>query len=127
MNPQAAQIEMILASLPSDQAEVMRQALAGVISPWQSRKARLDARDDAIRDVLTAFYASMAPTAAAKALARDLDHYLSTRWRHESELAELSEGASANRVALHRIARLAEGRSLAWRQIVSISDGDRGR
>lgn len=121
------QIAAILDSLPLHRRQILARALAGGLQIRLPRKARLDSRDEEIRRALRSFYSALPPCVAAKDFASEFNQYLSTGWRHEMDLDRLLPDASAKRSAFHRIARLAEGRSLAWRQIVNILDGDRGR
>lgn len=117
----------ILASLPQEDAAVILAALAGAGGEeGNPRQRRLAERDEAIRWVLPAHYEGMAPSAAAKALSRDLDGYLACGWRREHMLVTLATSASAHRRALHEIARSNEGRAIGWRQILNIADGFRG-
>lgn len=117
----------ILARLPPDEAALLREALAEAAAPrWRSRGARLDKRDAAIRDALGSFYTGLPPSTAAKALERDFCAYLSGGWLRERVILELAPAADAKRRALHRIARLSDGGSLGWRQIVNINEGARG-
>jgi hypothetical protein len=124
---EAEQIAAILDSLPLHSRQILARALAGGLQIRLPRKARLDSRDDEIRRTLAQFYSARPPSAAAKDFAREFDQYLSTGWLREMDLERLPLDASAKRSAFHRIARLSEGRSLAWRQVVNIADGDRGR
>lgn len=109
----------------ADLAALAQLAAAGrlaVVPPReQTRQERLNLRDAAIRDSHRLFPGP--PTTAAKALAEALTRYLASAWLRERDIEHLASGASDQRRALHRIARLNEGRSLAWRQVVNIVDG----
>lgn len=90
-----------------------------------SRRERLSARDAAIRRALAECYAGMPATTSAKALAADLSRYVAGPWLRERDLLAPPPGASAHRVALHKIARLNRGEPLAYRRLLDICTGRR--
>lgn len=90
-----------------------------------SRRERLAARDAAIRRALAEHHAGMPATTSAKALAAELARYVAGPWLRERDLQAPPPGASAHRVALHKIARLNHGEPLAYRRILDISTGRR--
>jgi hypothetical protein len=80
-------------------------------------RARLDARDNAIRQTIASFYSGQTPSRAAKNLARDLHRLLTGGPIKGVEL----------RAALHRVVALNQNNTIGWRQILNVIDGDRGR
>jgi hypothetical protein len=76
-------------------------------------------RDEAIR-AAAALIGGSAPSAKAKALAMELQRYISTAWFRERHLASSPADASPLRRELHRIARLTGGDGLGWRRLVEI-------
>lgn len=105
-----------------DAAYQLGRAAALAIEPRSAKNAhRLRARNAAIRGAL-AFYSNMPRTASCKALARDLEHYLTApSWRRDREFVELPD-AEPLRQMLHSIARLNHGETLGWRQIINVTD-----
>jgi hypothetical protein len=61
-----------------------------------------------------------APYNRATQLADRYRSYLASGWLRERDLEKLPEPRSVERVLLHRLARLNEGASLRWRQILRI-------
>jgi hypothetical protein len=57
----------------------------------------------------------------AAELARCYGEYLGNGWKRERNLANLPEPHSIERLLLHRIARLNNGRPLRWRQLLRIA------
>jgi hypothetical protein len=105
-----------------------RRMLAGEFARWLGlgRSARLSQRDAAVRAALTS-YGDMPPSAAAKRFACDLARYRVGGYWHECNVAELPEPASDLRRAMHRFLRRNNGKTLAWRQLLGIGEGRRGR
>jgi hypothetical protein len=64
-----------------------------------------------------------APSRRAKQLADRYRSYLAGAWLRERNLVELPEPRSVEKVCLHRLARLNDGRSLGWRQLFDIATG----
>lgn len=84
--------------------------LAGrILAPWQRRAERLERRAAAIRDALE-HYADLSPTAAAKALARDLARRATCRARLPGALDSVAR-------ALDDILASNAGSALGWRTI----------
>jgi hypothetical protein len=73
----------------------------------------------AIRTALAQYQG--APSARAKQLARNYATYLSNGWLRECGLETLPDPRSTGRTLLHRLARLNEGASLGWRQILRVA------
>jgi hypothetical protein len=92
-----------------------------------SHRERLAARDAAIRRALSEHYAGMPATTSAKALASDLTRYAAGPWLRERALQAPPPGASALRIALHKIVRLNEGAPLGYRRLLDIASARRRR
>jgi hypothetical protein len=60
------------------------------------------------------------PSRRAKTLDGLLRAYLGCGWLRERDLAELPRPCSTQRLLLHRIAKLNDGRPISWRQILRI-------
>ena len=114
-------VERILERLEPDDAAWLTRLL----DQRTSAQRRLEQRDEAVRQVWP-YVTHLPPTVAAKRLARSLDRYLTTRWRHEQLQSELPDDAEGLHRALHRIVRANEGRPLGWRQLLNIRAGHRG-
>lgn len=121
-------LEAIVSRLGLDDAgrAILEEEWPNPSPRWARRKARLDRRDRAIRHAMSTFYGGFSRRAAAFALARDLDAYLSSAWRLVSGRDALDGNASAKRRCLHVIARMNQGRSIGARQILNVVDGARG-
>jgi len=91
---------------------------SALLLPWERRLRRLERRDAAVRLVAASLPAAR-QTRVAQQLAEVYTRYLSTGWRFESSLAELSD-RSALRRGLHALAVANGGRPLGWRQICRI-------
>ncbi|MGJ0506995.1 MAG: hypothetical protein ACR652_07610 [Methylocystis sp.] len=114
MTPSAT-LSAILSKLDPADAAFVRDLAARADAT--DARSRLDRRDDAIRDTVATFYPDMPPSAAAKALARDLGRVLTG--------GPISSGDL--RAALRQVASLNRDRPIGWRQVLNILDGDRGR
>jgi hypothetical protein len=88
-----------------------------LIDPPQSPEHR---RAVAVRTALAQYEGSL--SGRAKILERQLKTYLAgAAWKREKALEKLPEPRSTERVLLHRLARLNEGRSLCRRRIFDIA------
>ena len=73
----------------------------------------------AVRQALAQYQG--APTCRAKELERKYKAYLAAGWLRERDMESLPHPRSAERVILHRIARLNDGAALCWRTIYDIA------
>jgi hypothetical protein len=62
-----------------------------------------------------------AQSARAKILERKLKNYLSSGWLRERDMESLPHPRSPEKVLLHRLARVNDGKALCWRQFLRIA------
>jgi hypothetical protein len=82
-------------------------------------RSQAELRRVAVRTALAQYSGSR--YARAKALEGEYRRYIAGPWRLERDLETLPDPRSAERVLLHRLARLNEGASLCWRHIIRIA------
>lgn len=111
---------MVIAGLEWMSVEELERLVPRFFTPAALFRRRLAERDAEIR-AARRFVPDLRDGPAATALAAKLSRYLASTWlRGDRDLERLPDGASAERVALHRIARLNRGESLGVRRIVDI-------
>jgi hypothetical protein len=99
-----------------ERAEVAHAICRFLVDPPRPVAER---RRVAVRQALNLY--SGARSSRAKELERKLKAYLAGGWRLERDLGTLPEPRSVERVCLHRLARLNNGRSLGRRQLDRIA------
>lgn len=103
------------APLNAEQCAFLLEALR---SPAERRSKQRRERDAALCAAFALFEGS--PSGRAKQLQQEFGRYLTDGWPREKNLCELPATTSEKRRALHRAARLAGGRALSWRHLLSI-------
>ena len=109
----------ILAKLSPAERDWLRPRIT--LAPWEVKAARLDARDDAVRE-LAAHDGCVRPTVLANRIAAKLSAYAKAGWIEDK--IDLADDAPRERVLLCRIMR-ASPKPLGWRQVRNIISGDR--
>jgi hypothetical protein len=82
-------------------------------------RSQAELRRVAVRTALAQYQG--APHGRTKQLERQYRAYLASGWLRERDMETLPEPRSVERVLLHRLARLNEGSSLSWRQLLRIA------
>jgi hypothetical protein len=82
-------------------------------------RPQAERRRVAVRQCLALY--SGARSTRAKMLERRYRGYLAAGWLRERDLETLPEPRSTERLLLHRLARVNEGRALCWRHIIRIA------
>ncbi len=111
----SARFAQIVGALDAAERHELAAALAAA-----SSRARLAERNAAIRTALAGYQGTA--TRRAKTLALELRRYVDTVWPRESHFDELPEPSSDRRRLLHKIAKSNGGKSLCWRQILTVSE-----
>jgi hypothetical protein len=101
---------------PEQWNEVASALCRIAIDPPQSPRHR---RAVAVRAALNLYSGSRYNRAME--LERRYRAYLASGWLRERDMETLPEPRSVERVLLHRLARLNEGRALCWRHIIRIA------
>jgi hypothetical protein len=102
---------------PEQLANVARALCRIVIDPPRSKK---QLQRVAIRTALMNLCEG-SDSGRAKQLADRYRSYLAGAWPREREMEALPEPRSTERLLLHRLARIHEGRSLCWRQFLRLA------
>ena len=116
-----ARLDGILRGLPIEDALFLSQLTE---PPALRLRRRLDARDEAVRELASLL--DDAPMSIARTVASTLERYLSAAWHRERGLQDLDHGCSRQRLLCHRIARLNGGDGIGISQIRNILAGHRG-
>jgi hypothetical protein len=102
---------------PEQRMEVNSALCRIAIDPPRSDAER---KRIAIRAAMNLYEGS--PFSRANQLADRYRAYLASGWNRERDLESLPDPRSAERTLLHRLARLNDGASLGWRQILRLAD-----